>query len=71
MTLLRDKFADPYIGVAGAHLMLEAIEKRREREAKGKPLTTVAAAEFPDSLVDEVCDNLRRSFWLWRQADDR
>jgi len=62
MTLLRDKFADPYIGVAGAHLMLEAIEKRRERMARGKPLTTIAAAEFPDSLVDEVCDNLRRLF---------
>jgi hypothetical protein len=60
--LLEQKFVDPYVGVAGAHLMLEAIEKRTERQEADKPLATVEVAEFPESLVDEVCKNLRRLF---------
>jgi hypothetical protein len=57
--LLREKFDDPYVGLAAAHLMFDAIEAKAARAAANKPLGTVAKVDFSPGIVRIVLGNLQ------------
>jgi hypothetical protein len=69
MQLLRVKSADPYVGIAGAHLMLDAIEAAAERRRSGRAMGSLDAMTFSPTSVRQPRRAVRRQIGGRRRAD--
>jgi len=65
--LLNMDFGDPLSGLAGAHLMFDTIETRKQRLAENRDLGTVSRAHFDDNAIESVLNGVSQ---LMRQFDE-